>query len=228
MRIKDDLGKTIHVVSQTDDKYQINGVMACAASGHTCMAFNSTLEALRNQRDWLTYARRDPDFDKGLPNKTCQSEKLHSAEAQRLFMDHTLNLFPPLVSPMAYPKGKMPAHIKEWYSSHWGRGLGEKELFEEGVKLMRWFAKPFSEIEYTKAGAVAGETVKTARIAPRVAQKAGKAGCKTTTGSQRGDDGDDADARGGASKRQRTAQQNMLIREIALGRGERAVHGSHT
>ena len=47
--------------------------------------------------------------------------------------------------------------------------MGGKELFEEGVKLTRWFAKPFSEIEYTRAGAVAGETVKTARIMPRVA-----------------------------------------------------------
>ena len=137
MKTKDDLEKPIHVVSQTDGKYQINGVKACAASGHTCMAFNSTLEAFRNQKDWLTYARRDPEFDEGLPNETCQSEKLHSAKAQRLFMDHTLNLFPPLVSPMAYPKGKMSAHIREWYASHWGRELGEKELFEEGVKLMR-------------------------------------------------------------------------------------------
>ena len=101
------------------------------------MAFNSTLEAFRNQKGWLAYARRDPEFDEGLPNKTRQSDKLHSAEAQRLFMDHTLNLFPPLVSPMAYLEGKMPAHIREWYSSHWGRELEEKQLFEEGVKLTR-------------------------------------------------------------------------------------------
>ena len=59
---------------------------------------------------------------------------------------------------MAYPKGEMPAHIREWYSNHWGRELGGKELFEEGVKLMRGFAKPFSEIEDTKAGAVGCKT----------------------------------------------------------------------
>ena len=52
METKDEEGKPIHVVSRTGCKYQANGVKACAASGHTCMAFNSTLEALRNRRDW--------------------------------------------------------------------------------------------------------------------------------------------------------------------------------
>ena len=81
---------------------------------------------------------------------------------------------------------------------------------------MRWFAKPFSEIEYTKAGAV---------------------GCKTTTESQRGDDGDDDDdARGDASKRQRIG---LFIRAVsgqkrtfdgqdgAPSRGKRKAGNSH-
>jgi hypothetical protein len=50
MKIKNEQGEIIQVVSWTDGKYQMNGVKACAASGHTCMAFNSTLEAFRNQR----------------------------------------------------------------------------------------------------------------------------------------------------------------------------------
>ena len=74
---------------------------------------------------------------------------------------------------------------------------------------MRWFAKPFSEIEYTKAGAVAGETVKTS-----------KTGCKTTTGSQRGDNGDDDDARGDASKRQRTGPFSTAVNARMRASGE--------
>ena len=94
----------------------------------------------------------------------------------------------------------MPAHIKEWYCSHWGRELEEKEMFEEGVKLMRWFAKPISTIEFTRAGVVEGE----------IAQKAGKRRkgvpqCKAAAALQKKDDNeDDQEARGGASKKQKT------------------------
>ena len=117
------------------------------------------------------------------------------------------------VSPMAYPEGKMPPHIREWYSSHWVRELKEKELFEKGVKLMRWFSKPFSEIEFTRAGAVEGEIARIARIMPRIAQKFDKQrkdaeGCKAAAVFQRDDDEDDDDARGGAPKRQRTGYFN--------------------
>ena len=106
------------MVSQTNGTYPVNGVKLCAASGYMCTAFISTLEAFRNRKDWLTYALKDPDFDKGLPNRTCKSKKLHSAEAHQLFMDHTLNLFPALALPMAYPEGEMPAHIRGWYCTH--------------------------------------------------------------------------------------------------------------
>ena len=46
----------------------------------------------------------------------------------------------------------MPACIKEWYESHWERSLSDEDLFIEGVKLMRWFAKPFAEAHFAKDG----------------------------------------------------------------------------
>ena len=146
----------VDVVSKDDHMYQFNGKHVCDASGHTCLGFNSTLESFRSQRDWLTAARKDPDFNKGLPSKMDKSKKLHSAEAHKVFMEFTLNLFPAVASPMAYPEGGMPAYIKEWYESHWKRSLSDEELFVEGVKLMRWFAKPFAETQFTKTGAKEG------------------------------------------------------------------------
>jgi hypothetical protein len=117
---------------------------------------------------------------------------------------------------MAYPEGKMPAHIREWYCSHWGRELEEKELFEEEVKLMRWFAKPFSKIEFTRAGAVTGEIARTARIMPRVARKASKQregamGCKTAAVFRSGDNEEGDDARGDAPKGQMTGQFSAAV-----------------
>ena len=126
------------VVSKGDQKYNFNGKHVCEASQHTGLGMNCTVEALRNQSDWLTAARKDPDFNEGLPSKVGESGVLHSAEAHKVFMKFTLNLFPAVASPMAYPEGEMPAYIKEWYDHHWEKSLNDEELFEEGVKLMRW------------------------------------------------------------------------------------------
>ena len=150
--VDEDSGQMKDVVSKGDQGYQFNGKCVCEASGHTCLGFNSTLEAFRGQADWLTAARKDPDFNKGLPNKMDKSRKLHSAEAHKVFMEFTLNLFPAVASPMAYPEGEMPAYIRKWYENHWERLLSDEELFIEGVKLMRWFAKPFAETQFTKNG----------------------------------------------------------------------------
>ena len=114
-----------------------DGAAACAVAGHTCMGFNGTKEAFRSQKDWLTDAQKDPHFSKGLPSETTASGGLHSVEAQILFMDHTLNIFPAVASPMAYPEGGMPPHIKEWYCTQWGEALTDQQLFEHGVRLMR-------------------------------------------------------------------------------------------
>ena len=101
-----------------------------------------------------------------------------------------------------------------------GGELEEKELFEEGVKLMRWFAKPFSTIGFTRAGVVDGE----------IAQKAGKQGkgmpqCKAVAALQKKDDDeDDQEARGGASKRQKTVQETGQF-TAAVNRRKRAPGG---
>ena len=72
-----------------------------------------------------------------------RSTKLHSIESQNQFMSHTLKLFPAFVSPLAYPEGHMPECIKAWYAKHWEGATSDERVFEEGVKLMRWFANPF-------------------------------------------------------------------------------------
>ena len=127
MEIMDeDSGQMEDVVSKVDQRYKFNGKRVCEASGHTCLGFNSTLEAYRGQADWLTAARKDPDFNKGLPSKMDESGELHSAEAHKVFMEFTLNLFPAVASPMAYPEGEMPSYIKEWYENHWGKLLNRR------------------------------------------------------------------------------------------------------
>ena len=98
-------GQKIDVVSKNDRRYQFNGQLVCKASGHTGLGMCCTVESFRGKKDWLTDARRDPEFNKGLPGKVRGSKKLHSAEAHEVFMKFTLNLFPALASPMAYPEG---------------------------------------------------------------------------------------------------------------------------
>lgn len=50
---------------------------------------------------------------------------------------------------MAYPENAMPEHNHQDMVQHpvsqWGKDLSDPQIFENGVKLMRWFAKPFVE-----------------------------------------------------------------------------------
>ena len=192
--LDEDSGQMKDVVNKDSQFYQFNGTRVCEASGHTGLGFNSTLEAYRGLADWLIAARKDPDFNKGLPSKVSKSKKLHSAEAHKVFMKFTLNLFPALASPMAYPEGEMPACIKEWYESHWERSLSDGDLFIEGVKLMRWFAKPFAEAHFAKDGT---EEYKKATGRKKTSQR-----CKGDEPAEGGDDDSDGPD-GDKSKRRR-------------------------
>ena len=207
--VDEDSGQMKDVVNKDNQRYQFNGTRVCEASGHTGLGFNSTMEAYRGQADWLTAARKDPDFNKGLPSKLSKSKKLHSAEAHKVFMEFTLNLFPAVASPMAYPEGEMPACIREWYESHWERSLSDEDLFIEGVKLMRWFAKPFAETHFAKDGT---EESKKATGRKKTSQR-----CKGDAPAEGG--GDDSDGPDG-DKSKRRKVTNTRKRGPESGRGQ--------
>ena len=191
--LDEETGQMKDVVNKDNQRYQFNGTRVCEASGHTGLGFNSTMEAYRGLADWLIAARKDPDFNKGLPSKLSKSKKLHSAEAHKVFMKFTLNLFPAVASPMAYPEGEMPACIREWYESHWERSLSDEDLFIEGVKLMRWFAKPFAEAHFAKDGT---EESKKATGRKKTSQR-----CKGDAPAEGG--GDDSDGPDGDKSKRR-------------------------
>ena len=102
----------------TAGMYRFNNRQVCKASGHKCMAFSAAnAEDFRNLKDWGTEAREDEAFKVGLPTdqtevfpESNRSEKLNSVEAQMQFLNNTLNLFPAMASPLAYPEGGMPEY----------------------------------------------------------------------------------------------------------------------
>ena len=71
--LDEDSGQMKDVVNKDSRFYQFNGRGVCEASGHTGLGFNSTMEAYRGLSDWLIAARKDPDFNKGLPSKVSKS-----------------------------------------------------------------------------------------------------------------------------------------------------------
>jgi hypothetical protein len=76
--------------------------------------------------------------------------------------------------------------------------LSDVELFEEGVKLMRWFAKPFAETRFTKIRTREGDEVKKAAGRKRTLKR-----CKGDMPAKgEGDDPDDPDS--GNARRRRT------------------------